>query len=521
MPPISMTWPWSSRACATSGTNTGPKAQARARAQSLTQIALLASVFLAFVLFNSALSAEASASTIQAGEDIQKAISSAQAGDIIVVGPGDHGTFDVDRPLTIMGQGEPVIRASMQTPAIRVNSDGVTISGFSILGVGKDTTAKFNYYMQNPQAAAGKRLDEPNAAIVVRGSDFRLLNSTVFGAQVGLLAEKAHNLTLQNTTLEGCDIGAYLEGCMAPRVEGCKITNCRKYGLDIEQSRDMMICNNSILNNTNGGILLKEADGGTVQDNVFSMNTFGISLWNASYNQLRRNRADLNYYGFLVTSWSNYNNITDNLALDNSRSEIISGFGIGFSLQENSSYNVMIRNTAMRNFNGLEVSKGCQFNAVYGNNASENKHGMRLNENRNNLIFGNNFYNNDINAYENASLNVWNTTLGNYYGDYRGKDENGDGIGDQPYSLPGPESKSFDRRPLIRPNSELDLGFAVLREEARRYAAFGPATEEIPLTRVENGVLVISRGLPGTPPKWPESRPMDVTTPPFQKDSDF
>ena len=163
------------------------------------------------------------------------------------------------------------------------------------------------------------------------------------------------------------------------------------------------------------------------------------------HNQLRRNRADHNYYGFLVTSWSNYNNITDNLAEDNSRSEIITGFGIGFSLQENSSHNIMIRNTAKRNFNGLEVSKGCQFNAVYDNNASENKHGIRLNENRNNLIFGNNFYNNDINAYENTSLNVWNTTLGNYYSDYRGKDENGDGIGDQPYSLPGPESKSLDR----------------------------------------------------------------------------
>jgi nitrous oxidase accessory protein len=487
----------------------------------LTPIALLASVLLALVLFNSALSVEASASTIQAGEDIQKAINSAQAGDIIMVGSGDHGTFDVDRPLTIIGQGEPVIRASMQTPAIRVNSDGVTITGFSILGAGKDTTAKFNYYMQNPQAAAGKRLDEPNAAIVVRGSDFLLLNSTISGAQVGVLAENAYNLTLQNTTLEGCDTGAYLVGCITPRVEGCKITNCRKYGLDIEQSRDMMIYNNSILNNTNGGILLKEADGGIVQDNVFSMNTFGLSLWNASHNQLRRNRADHNYYAFLVTSWSNYNNITDNLALDNSRNERITGFGIGFSLQENSSYNVMIRNTAMRNFNGLEVSKGCQFNAVYGNNASENKHGIRLNENRNNLIFGNNFYNNDINAYENASLNVWNTTLGNYYSDYRGKDENGDGIGDQPYSLPGPESKSFDRRPLILPSREGDPGFAALREEARRYATFGPATEEIPLTRVENGVLVISRGLPGTPPKWPESRPLDVTIPPFQKDSDF
>ena len=469
MLPMSMTWPWSSRACATSGTRSGQKEGARARA-------LLSIALLALLLFHSTLFVVASGRTIQAGGDIQAAISSAEAGDVIIAGPGDYGSFDVDKPLTIVGQGGPMLRAAMQMPAIKVNSDGVTISGFSVQGVGKDTNAKFAYYMQNPNAAAGQRLDEPNAAIIVHGNDFRLEDTAVFGSQVGIQAENVNNLTLQNMTLEGCDTGASLTGCIASRVSGCKISTCKKYGIDIEQSRDMILDNNSIVNNTNGGILLKATDGCTVQDNVFSTNTFGLSLWNASYNQLKRNRADHNYYGFLVTSSSNYNNITDNSALDNTRSEIVTGFGIGFSLQENSSNNIMIRNTAKRNFNGLEVSRGCQFNAVFGNNASENSHGIRLNENRNNLIFGNNFFNNDINAYENTSLNIWNTTTGNYYSDYRGPDANGDGIGDQPYSLPGPESKSFDYRPLIRPNREGDQGFAALEgcSEEIRHVRSGP-----------------------------------------------
>jgi nitrous oxidase accessory protein len=167
------------------------------------------------------------------------------------------------------------------------------------------------------------------------------------------------------------------------------------------------------------------------------------------------------------------------LAEDNSRSEIMTGFGIGISLQENSSYNMLIRNTAKGNFNGLELSRGCKFNAVYDNNASDNKHGIRLNENRNNLVFGNNFFRNDINAYENTSLNIWNTTIGNYYNDYRGKDENNDGIGDQPYSLPGPESRSFDFRPLIRP-FRAGLDNAMLSDEVKKYAVYGPADEELP-----------------------------------------
>ena len=89
-----------------------------------------------------------------------------------------------------------------------------------------------------------------------------------------------------------------------------------------------MLDNNSIVNNTNAGILLKETNEGIIQDNILSMNTFGLSLWNASYNLVRRNRADHNYYGILVTDSSNYNNITENVAEDNSRSEIVTGFGI-------------------------------------------------------------------------------------------------------------------------------------------------------------------------------------------------
>jgi nitrous oxidase accessory protein len=478
--------------------------------------ALLALALFIYVPFD-----PVSASVIQAGADIQTAINSAKAGDTIVVGPGEVNRFEVDRPLTIEGQGGPILSAALQKPAIIVSSDGVTISGFRIKGVGKDSIAKFNYYMQNPAAAAGGSFDEPNSAVVVRGDGISIKNCSIFGAQVAISAENVRDLVLQNTTMEGCDTGASILQSAQIKVTACRITSCKKYGLDIERSRDVVLDNNSIVNNTNAGILLKETNDCIIQDNILSTNTFGLSLWNASYNQVRRNRVDHNYYGILVTSSSNYNNITDNLAEDNSRSEIVKGFGIGISLQENSSYNLLIRNTAKGNFNGLELSRGCKFNAVYDNNASDNKHGIRLNENRNNLIFGNNFMHNDINAYENTSLNIWNTTFGNYYNDYRGKDENNDGIGDQPYSLPGPESRSFDQRPLIRPYREAGLNSTSIRDEVKKYAVYGPDDDEYPTISKQKGVMVISRKASSSPPKWTDSRAFDASAPPFQKENDF
>ncbi len=515
MPPMSTTWPWSSQACAISDTNFSRARSSRNKCNGKAVLALLALVLFIYVAFD-----PVQASVIQAGADIQTAINSAKAGDTIVVGPGEVSRFEVDRPLTIEGQGGPILSAALQKPAIKVNSDGVTITGFRIIGVSKDSVAKFDYYMQNPTAAAGGRFDEPNSAVVVRGDGISIKNCSIFGAQVAIFAENVQDLVLQNTTMEGCDTGASILQSSQVKVTACRITNCKKYGLEIVGSRDVMLDNNSIVNNTNAGILLKETNDGVIQDNILSMNTFGLSLWNASYNQVRRNRADHNYYGILVTTSSNYNNITDNLAEDNSRSEIMTGFGIGISLQENSSYNILIRNTAKGNFNGLELSRGCKFNAVYDNNASDNKHGIRLNENRNNLVFGNNFFRNDVNAYENTSLNIWNTTIGNYYNDYRGKDENNDGIGDQPYSLPGPESRSFDFRPLIRP-FRAGLDSAMLRDEVKKYAVYGPADEEFPTTRIQGGVVVISRKTSSLPPKWTDSRPFDASAPPFQKENDF
>jgi len=464
-----------------------------------------------FALLALALFSGVQGSTIQAGQDIQSAIDSAKAGDIILVGPGDHDAFVVNRPLTILGQGEPILHAAIQKPAIKVSCEGVTVSGFKIIGVGKDTTAKFNYYMENRAAASGQSLDQPNAAITVSASDFRLEDTIIFGSQVGLMAKNQDNLTVANVTLESCDSGLVLTQCDSSRLENCSFSNCRKYGLDAEGCRNILFKRNRVVGTSSAGALFKQSEGCLIEDNVFSENTFGLSLWRTTESRVLRNRADHNYYGFLITDSSDNNTISENSALDNSRDEIITGFGIGISLEENSSHNIVSRNVARGNFNGLEVSRGCKYNAIFGNEASDNRHGIRLNENRNNLIFGNNFGSNMINAYENASLNIWNTTLGNYYDDYSGRDADGDGIGDSPYRLPGQDSGSMDYRPLMKLHHNVTWNESSVRDEVKLYAVYGLAYEEIPAYSNKGGTIVISSPVRTSPPKWSNSEPLDVS----------
>jgi len=160
--------------------------------------------------------------------DVQAAVDGADPGDILVLKAGQYKPFTVDKSLTILGVDGPVVRARIQTPAITVRADRVTISRLKVEGILKDADAKFSYYMETSGRKSHYALDMPNAAILISGNDVTIEDSEINGAEVGVQAEGAANITLWNDTFQNCDSGARLLDCRGGRIEASRFGECKK-----------------------------------------------------------------------------------------------------------------------------------------------------------------------------------------------------------------------------------------------------------------------------------------------------
>jgi len=163
--------------------------------------------------------------------------------------------------------------------------------------------------------------------------------------------------------------------------------------------------------------------------------------------------------------YSENNEIFGNIVLNNNN------FGM---LIHRSSGDTIYQNRLSNNIKGVWLSFS-ENNTVFRNNMTNNEHGLDIGSSSNNLIFENVISNNDIGVLLTSisSINntIWNNDFvdntkqaiddssgatlfwdngseGNYWSDYDGTDNNGDGIGDSPYII---DENNRDDHPLMEP----------------------------------------------------------------------
>lgn len=111
------------------------------------------------------------------------------------------------------------------------------------------------------------------------------------------------------------------------------------------------------------------------------------------------------------------------------------GSGISLTISNN---NIIENNLIQNNQKGIQLSSTSNNNVISNNTISSNsQYGTYLIQSINNIFYRNDFTNNDQNAQDSLANNWYYGTIGNYWDDYNGYDNNSDDIGDIPYDIPG------------------------------------------------------------------------------------
>jgi parallel beta-helix repeat protein len=183
----------------------------------------------------------------------------------------------------------------------------------------------------------------------------------------------------------------------------------------------------------------------------------GIQLNYSSNNIIQDNTVANGFIGIYLDTSSN------NLVVGNNASGNTNGIGL-FSAIANTIQDNLIRKNSD---DGLGLVKFSNDSIITGNTVEDNGDlGIWLKDSSHNTIYLNNFRN-DKNAqsmdyHSHGSSSIWQSPgpvtylkgnesikgyAGNYWSDYRGKDTNGNDIGDEPYIFEGGQ----DDYPLMRP----------------------------------------------------------------------
>jgi len=231
---------------------------------------------------------------------------------------------------------------------------------------------------------------ELNKEMIITGEDEQ--TTLVEGEEGSSFTISAENVIVQHMSMENCwdDAGIAILASHAT-INSCMVSS-NYYGIFVN-AMNATIKKSTIKENSFIGIWLLESDGAEIKECLIEGNNDGI-----------------------VFQESHYSTIEECTISSNS----FTGIRMEFSLE----------------------------NTIHSCIIEKNICGLYLHTSYANTIFFNDFIENEEHAYDDGQNSYDNGSIGNYWDDYEGIDENRDGIGDNPYSIEG--DGNTDNYPLIR-----------------------------------------------------------------------
>ena len=313
--------------------------------------------------------------------------------DTVLIKKGTYKEFNliIDKPLTLIGEDNPVIDGEDKGEIITIISDWVTIDGLFIINVGTSYTSDY-------------------AAIrVVKSKNFLIQNVVLQKLFFGIYLEKAQQGKVYNNKIIGDAVEEFNSGngiqlwyCQNIEVERNIVQHVRD-GIYLEFSDNINIKNNLSSDNVRYGLHFMFSNNDIYQDNIFENNGAGVAVMFSKEIKMLGNVFRKNWgptsYGLLLKE-INDAEITGNTFEDNT---------IGITIEGTN--RVSYKNNSFLNNGWALKVRG----ASYGNS-----------------VINNNFLYNSFDVSYNSKLND-NVFDQNFWSSYTGYDLDKNGIGDVPY----------------------------------------------------------------------------------------
>jgi nitrous oxidase accessory protein len=329
-----------------------------------------------------------------APRDLQALLDHAAPGDVIELAPGRYdGPIRIETAVTLRGNQSVIDGHSLGTPLV-VAAAGARVEGLRIENSGLDVGGPDSCIYVEPGATGaviqGNTLRDCTFGIWVHETTgVELIDNRIWGREGVRVTDRGNGihlfdgseLVIRGNEVRGVRDGIYVSATEDSLIEG-NLAEKVRFGVHYMYSYRNVIRGNQAHDNTLG-IALMESHDLVVEDNQASGNRRqGLLFRDVQGSQIRRNRLTRNGAGMFFFS-STENVIEDNLVLDN---EI-----------------------------GLKIWAGTRRNLVEGNVIRGNRE----------QVF-----------YVGAEDQLWGESgRGNYWGDYLGWDQNGDGVGDLPHRV--------------------------------------------------------------------------------------
>ena len=350
---------------------------------------------------------------------ISQAILSAKSGDTIRVNGGTYNEhIIVDKTLNLIGIDEPNIDGGGKGTVVLIKAPGVTFKGFHVSGSGESLTVE----------DTGIVLDSAQGSII----EDNYLHDVLFG----IYLKNSSGTLIRNNTIVGKDLPIPVRGdgirlwySSKTKILDNTITGARD--LVMWWSGDTLIKGNKI-EQGRYGLHYMYSDNNVFEDNLFIGNYVGGFLMYSNniefhYNIFALNQGPATGYGI------GFKDLDDIVASENLFIDNRIGIYMDNSPHSVDSWNTLEDNVIAFNDIGISLMPSIQRNIIVSNSFIDNVEQVEVRGGG--VLAGNRWF---------------EENKGNYWSDYRGYDEDKDGIGEIPYKAESLFEGLIDSNPVLR-----------------------------------------------------------------------